>query len=120
MVDDRYEQGLELLRSGDNHAAALVLQQVFAEHPEASVREALARALYASGRFSLALEHFNALLERDAASDWAHFGAGLTMIKLGRLDEGAGHLRMALVMRPDNPDYKRAVQRLPRPRQDTG
>lgn len=42
-------------------------------------------------------------------NDYAHFGAGLCLGRLGRLHEAVGHLRIANVMRPGNNDYEEAL-----------
>ncbi len=111
-VYEWFQQGMSLLRSGDAHAAATVLERALAAEPDkASVREALARAYYASDRFDDALEQFRVVLEMSPVNDYAIFGAGLCLGRLGRLDEAVGHLKMAAVMRPDNDDYSAAVRR---------
>jgi tetratricopeptide (TPR) repeat protein len=107
---DWYQQGLALLQSGDNHAAATLLERAAAvEHGKSSIHEALARAYFGSRRFDEALEQFGVALDLSPANDYAHFGAGLCLGRLGRLPEAVGHLRMANVMRPNNEDYERAL-----------
>ena len=84
-VYEWYQQGLALIKAGDNHAAATVLERAAAAEPDkGSIREALARA---------------------------YFGTGLCLGRLGRLKEALGHLRMANVMRPGNSDYEAAIAR---------
>ncbi len=107
---DWYQQGLALLQSGDNHAAATLLERAAAvEHGKSSIHEALARAYFGSRRFDEALEQFGVVLELAPANDYAYFGTGLCLGRLGRLSEAIGHLRMANVMRPNNADYERAL-----------
>lgn len=109
-VYDWYQRGLALLRAGDVHAAATLLERAAAVEPEkGSIREALARAYFRSRRFSAALDEFTAALEISPVNDYAHFGAGLCLGRLGRLHEAVGHLRMANVMRPGNDDYEGAL-----------
>jgi Flp pilus assembly protein TadD len=99
-----------LLEAGDVHAAATILERAAAAEPEkGSIREALARAYFRSRRFSAALAEFRAALEISPANDYAHFGAGLCLGRLGRLHQAVGHLRMANVMRPGNDDYEEAL-----------
>lgn len=109
-VYEWYQRGLALLEAGDVHAAATVLERAAAAEPEkGSIREALARAYFRSRRFSAALAQFTAALEISPANDYAHFGAGLCLGRLGRLHQAVGHLRMANVMRPGNDDYEGAL-----------
>jgi tetratricopeptide (TPR) repeat protein len=109
-VYEWYQRGLALLEAGDVHAAATVLERAAAAEPEkGSIREALARAYFRSRRFSAALAEFRAALEISPANDYAHFGAGLCLGRLGRLHQAVGHLRMANVMRPGNDDYEEAL-----------
>jgi tetratricopeptide (TPR) repeat protein len=109
-VYEWYQRGLTLLEAGDVHAAATVLARAAEAEPEkGSIREALARAYFRGRRFDAALDEFTAALEISPANDYAHFGAGLCLGRLGRLHEAVGHLRMANVMRPGNDDYEAAL-----------
>jgi tetratricopeptide (TPR) repeat protein len=107
---DWYQRGLALLKSGDNHAAANLLEKAAEAEPgKSSIHEALARAYFGSRRFAAALEQFTTVLDISPANDYAHFGAGLCLGRLGKLKEAVGHLKMACVMRPNNEDYERAL-----------
>ena len=111
-VYEWYQRGLALLKAGDAHAAATVLERAAAAEPDkGSVREALGRAYYGARRFDAALDEFTAALDISPANDYAHFGAGLCLGRLGRLPEAVGHLRMANVMHPENTDYEQALAR---------
>jgi tetratricopeptide (TPR) repeat protein len=111
-VYEWYQQGLALIKAGDNHAAVTVLERAAAaESDKGSIREALARAYFGTGRFDAALGEFEAALEISPVNDYAHFGAGLCLARVGRLPEAVGHLRMANVMRPGNADYEAALAR---------
>jgi Flp pilus assembly protein TadD len=101
---------MRLLESGDAHAAATVLEPIVEQEPDkGSLREALARAYYSSGRFRDALEQFRRALEIDPVNHYAHFGAGLCLGKLGLLKEAIGQLKLATVMRPGIDDYSIAL-----------
>lgn len=109
-VYDWYRRGLSLLDSGKPHAAAAILERAVSVEPKkGSLREGLARAYYAIGRFSAALEQFESVLALDPVNDYAHFGAGLALGRLGRLVEAIGHLRVAIAMRPSATDYLDAL-----------
>jgi Flp pilus assembly protein TadD len=109
---DWFQQGMALLATGDHHAAALLLERAAGAEPgKSSIHEGLARAYFATGRFARALEQFTRVLELSPTNDYAHFGAGLCLGRLGRLREAVGQLRMANVMRPGNRDYEDALRR---------
>lgn len=109
---DWYQRAMSLLEAGDVHAAATLLERVAASEPgKSSIHEALARAYFRSGRFKTALDQFRTVLDLSPANDYAHFGAGLCLGRLGHLREAVGHLRMANVMRPDNDEYRDALAR---------
>lgn len=111
-VYDWYQRALGLLKSGDPHAAANLLEKAAESEPgKSSIHEALARAYFGSGRFGAALEQFSLVAELAPTNDYAHFGMGLCLGRLGRLREAVGHLRMANVMRPGNTDYEEALAR---------
>ncbi len=109
---DWYQRGMALLKTGDVHAAATLLEKAAAAEPrKSSIHEALARAYFRSGRFAAALEQFTLVLEISPTNDYAHFGAGLCLGRLGKLREAVGHLKLANVMRPGNADYEDALAR---------
>lgn len=120
-VYEWYRTGMALLEKGDVHAAATLLERAAAVEPDKrSIREALARAYYGARRFAAALEQFTAVLDISPTEDYAHFGAGLCLGRLGRLPEAVGHLRMANVMRPGNSDYEGALARYEALRESSG
>jgi len=115
MGDDAYHafrEGTRLLESSDVHAAVVVLERARALEPEqGSVREALGRAYFRTGRVDDAAGEFAKAVELDPVNDYAHFGLGLCLGRAGD-DRGARrHLRLATVMRPDNADYRRELAR---------
>ena len=120
-VYEWYQRGMALLETGDVHAAATLLERAVAEEPEkGSIREGLARAYFKARNFSASLVQFTAALDISPANDYAHFGAGLCLGRLGRLREAVGHLRMANVMFPGNQDYEDALALYERQVQRTG
>lgn len=111
-VYEWYQRGMALLRNGDAHAAATVLERAAAAEPDkGSVREALARAYFSSGRYQDALDEFFSVLDLGPTNDYAHFGAGLCLSRLGRLDEAVGQLKLATAMHPASEDYRAALGR---------
>jgi Flp pilus assembly protein TadD len=105
-----FQDGTRLLASDNVHAAVIALERARALEPEkGSVREALARAYFRSGRFAAAEEEFRAALDIEPVNDYAHFGVGLCRLRAGDQRGARGHLRQATVMRPENPDYRAAL-----------
>jgi Tfp pilus assembly protein PilF len=108
-------KGLALLADHRDHQAAIVLERARAQEPDkGSVREALARAYYGSGRPALARGEFEAALEIDPSNDYAHFGLALCLEREGEIASARGHAKLACAMRPEDDNYKRALERIAR------
>jgi len=108
-----FSEGMRLLADDNVHAAVIALEQARELEPaKGSVREALARAYYRSGRFAAAEEEFQATLDIEPVNDYAQFGVGLCRLRAGDRARARGHLRLATVMRPDNADYRAALDRV--------
>jgi len=104
-----FREGTRLLAERNVHAAAIALERARELEPAmGSVREALARAYYGAGRYAAAEAEFRVSIEIDPVNDYAHYGLGLCRLRAGDRGEARRHLRLALGMRPDNPDYRRA------------
>jgi Flp pilus assembly protein TadD len=105
-----YQEGTRLLTGGNVHAAVIALERArLLEPAKGSVREALARAYYRSARFADAEHEFRAALDLEPVNDYAHYGVGLCRLRAGDRTGARAHLRLATVMRPDNPDYLNAL-----------
>ncbi|HZZ55523.1 MAG TPA: tetratricopeptide repeat protein, partial [Trebonia sp.] len=77
-----YTTGMELLGKGSPAAAAQVLQRAAAAEPQSrSVREALARAQFDTGRYAEAADNFRVIVEASPSDDYAHFGLGLALAR---------------------------------------
>jgi Flp pilus assembly protein TadD len=91
----------------------IALEQARDAAPEhGSVREALGRAYYGAGRPAEAGAEFAKAIEIDPTNDYAHFGLALCLARVGERTRALGHLRLAVAMRPGNPDYRRALSRV--------
>jgi tetratricopeptide (TPR) repeat protein len=120
MSSQSRESAYELFRRGsrllaDHHAgaAAVVLERCLALEPgKASIREALARAYFDQGAHVRAADAFQAIVDADPLAHYAHFGLGLSRLRLGDRAAGRRHLRMAVFLKPENEDYRRALRRL--------
>jgi Flp pilus assembly protein TadD len=96
-----FQDGLRLLASGDAHAAAVALERARDLEPEqGSVREALARAYFRSGRHREAAVEFERAVELDPVNDYAHFGLGLSLLRVGDRGGARRHLKLAVAMQP--------------------
>jgi Flp pilus assembly protein TadD len=108
-----FQRGTALLAGGNPHGAVIPLEQARTLEPgKTSVREALARAYFRSGRFRSAEEEFSAIVEIDPSNDYAHFGLALCLERRGRRAEARGHAKLAVAMRPDVEHYRAAYERL--------
>ena len=108
-----YQRGEALL--ADNHfaQAAVSLDKAKRLEPDkTSIREALGRAYFRSGRYGRAAAEFSAVLERYPANDYAHFCLGRSLEKLGDRTAASRHLSLACGMRPDRTDYRMYRNRL--------
>jgi len=107
----RFQEGSRLLESGNAHAAVVALERARELEPEkGSIREALARAYFRSGRIDAAREEFEKVVELDPVNDYAHFGLGLCLLRRGDRDAARGHLKLATIMRPDAEEYQAALR----------
>jgi Flp pilus assembly protein TadD len=110
---EAFQEGSRLLASQDVHAAVIPLERARDLEPaQGSVREALGRAYYRTGRFPKAGEEFAAAVDIDPVNDYAHFGLGLALLKQGDRLGARRHLKLAVAMRPDQADYRAALDKV--------
>ena len=64
------------------------------------------------GEHGKAADTFQAIVDADPLAHYAHFGLGLSRMRLGDATAGRRHLRMAVFLKPENEDYRRALRRL--------
>ncbi len=102
-----YRRGLELLEDGDFEHATAPLAEAARRAPEkTSVREALGRAYFRSGRFAPAAAEFEAVVESHPVNDFAHFCLGRALSKTGEKRRARHHLALACNLRPERRDYR--------------
>jgi Flp pilus assembly protein TadD len=107
------QRGRELMRGRHFAQAAVVLERAARQEPgRGSILEALGRASYNAGDHARAAEVFDDLLVVDPSSHYAHYALGQSLKQLGRTDEAATHLRIAVALAPDNRLYASALRRL--------
>jgi len=112
-VYDLFRRGSDLLEHGDFSAAAIPLEQARAMEPEkSSIREALGRAYFRTGRYEAAASEFQAVVDRYPVNDFAQFCLGRSLEKAGRKREARRHLALAASLRPERADYQLYRDRL--------
>ena len=112
-VYELYTRGSALLDSGDFAAAAIPLERAREMEPDkTSIREALGRAYFRSGRFEKARQEFEAVVERAPVNHYAQFCLGRALENTGRRREASRHATLAAGMRPDRDDYRELRDRL--------
>lgn len=110
-VYDWFVRGLRLLESGDAEAAAELLAHARAREPEsASILEALARATFDARRYAEAHRLFGRLAETTPDNDYARFGLGLSLLRVGDVPAAVEQLALATAMRPARADYQQALR----------
>ena len=115
---DLLQRGHALLEQRHFAQAAVVLERADRLEPgKGSILEALGRAYFNSSQAEHARGTFEALLEIDPSSHYAHYAVGQCQKRLGRLEMARTHLRLAVALSPADPLYRGALGRLPRPDQ---
>jgi Flp pilus assembly protein TadD len=113
--DSAYElfrRGSRLLAERHPGAAAVVLERASHLEPgKASILEALGQAYFNQGDHTLAADRFREIVDRDPLAHYAHFGLGLSEARLGHRRIARRHLRMAVRLKPESEDYRRALER---------
>jgi len=106
---DAFMEGSRLLASANPHAAAVALERARTLEPDkGSVREALGRAYFRSGRIGEARAEFAHAVEIEPVNDYAHFGLGLCLLRVGDAAGARRHLKLAVAMRPLD-EYRSAL-----------
>jgi Flp pilus assembly protein TadD len=104
---------MDLLGRGSPAAAAQVLQRASAAEPGSrSVREALARAQFDAGWYAAAADNFRLIVEASPSDDYAHFGLGLALARIGKHAAAAEYLALAAAMRPEAAHYTDALRQV--------
>lgn len=105
--------GHRMLAGRHHHQAVLLLEKAKDLEPhKGSIAEALGRALYNVGAIERAAEEFQTAVDLNPADDYAYFGLALCKARMGERGRAAGLLKIALAMRPNSKDYRRALDRL--------
>lgn len=108
-----FSRGMVLL--ADHHpgqAAMLLARAAQLEPAKMSIREGLARAEFALGRFEQAAEHFRLMIDTAPDNDYAQFCLGRCLFKLGKPAQARAHLRLARALNPASEVYREALEAL--------
>ena len=107
-----FQRGSRLLAQRHPGAAAIVLERASRLEPgKASILEALGQAYFNQGAHALAADRFREIVDRDPLAHYAHFGLGVSEARLGHRRIARRHLRMAVRLKPESEDYRRALDR---------
>jgi len=94
-------RGKELLKEGEPAQAALVLEKARSYAPgKGSILEPLAIAYFSYGQYPEALDRFLEATEVDPTNDYAHYCAGVCLLKMGKKNEAKKHFKIAWFLRP--------------------
>jgi len=110
-VVDWYRRAVDLLDSGDDAAAAVLLERALVTEPSSpALQEAMGRARFGSRRYAESADLFGSLVERDPTDHYARYGLGLALSRLGRQEQALEHLAVAVAMRPGRSEYDDALR----------
>jgi Flp pilus assembly protein TadD len=102
-----------MLHDGHPHAAALILGRAKLLEPDkASIREALGRALFMSGRATRARREFTKAVALNPSDDYAHFALALACERTVQRQRALGHAKLANALAPGVSHYEQVVARL--------
>lgn len=110
--------GYALAKLGRTDEAERHLREAIRLQPsDPQAHYALANLLQSTNRMADALTEFRASLAQwtGPASASAHNDYGVTLARLGRLDEAAAEFREALRLRPDHPDARANLEKIKKP-----
>ncbi|MEO5986781.1 MAG: tetratricopeptide repeat protein [Candidatus Limnocylindria bacterium] len=108
-----FRRGSQMLAERHPGAAAVLLERALALEPgKASILEALGQAYFNQSDHVTAARHFGAIVDADPVAHYAHFGLGLSSARIGDTIAARRHLHMAVLLKPENEAYQRALTRL--------
>lgn len=108
-----FQRGMGLLAQRYPAQAAMLLARAAQLEPgKMSIREGLAQAEYALGRFAEAAENFALMIAAAPDNDYAQYCLGRCLVELGQLPEARTHLRLARALNPASELYREALEGL--------
>lgn len=109
---DWYRRGMDLLSTGNAHAAGVLLERVVDQMPTRAAREALGRSYFDTGRYADARVIFQTIVDEAPDDDYAHYVCGMTAWRAQDFIRAEEHLGMAAVMRPAQKAYRDALRQV--------
>ena len=107
---DYYREGLELLGVGRYHEALTSFRLALREEPgDLAILQQIAITYTRIGMTEEASRTYRSVLERDGEASGAHYGLAFLLLREGRRDAAADHLRRFLDSAPDAPEAQRHV-----------
>jgi len=108
---DYYDEGLELLNAGKYHEALTSFRLALRDTPfDATVLQQIAITYTRIGMTDEAIRTYRKALTADATAAGAHYGLGFLLLREGRPEEAADHLRTFLVSPPDGAEAQRHIE----------
>ncbi len=108
---DYYAEGVQLLRTGHYHEAVTSFRLALRENPtDAAVLQQIAIAYTRIGMTEEAMRTYRAVLQTDSGASGAHYGLAFLLLREGKADEAASHLRTFLEVAPRTPDAGRHIE----------
>src|SRR2546426_300991 len=109
------ERAGRFIQGGTPHQAAMLLGEAKLLEPDkGSIREALGRALYLSGRTARARREVAKAGQIDPVNDYAHFRLAPSFARTRQRTRAIPHLKPAIAMRPGVEGYQGALALLRR------
>ncbi|HET7856414.1 MAG TPA: tetratricopeptide repeat protein [Gaiellaceae bacterium] len=110
---DLFQKGRAHLKKGMPAQATVSLEKAKRREPDkASIREALGIAYFRMQDYEKAESEFRAMTEIAPNDDYAHYGLGRSLEKLGREREAQGHYKLASSLRPGSERYSSRIRDL--------
>ena len=107
---DYYREGLDLLGVGRYHEALTSFRLALRDEPgDVAILQQIAITYTRIGMTEEASRTYRSVLERDDEASGAHYGLAFLLLREGRRDDAADHLRRFLEYAPDAPEAQRHV-----------
>lgn len=107
---DYYREGVDLLKAGRYHEALTSFRLALRENPrDVAVLQQIAIAHTRIGMTDEAIKTYKTVLGRDPEAAGAHYGLAFLLLREGREQEAATHLRRFLEGAPEREEAQRHV-----------
>lgn len=110
-VVDYYREGVDLLQAGRYHEALTSFRLALRESPgDVAILQQIAIGHTRIGMTDEAMKTYQQVLSRDPEAVGAHYGLAFLLLRSGRDQEAATHLRRFLEGAPDRDEAQRHVE----------